>query len=298
MGSEEKAMVRQKMMWLGSLVCIGIGMSALSGCMSTRSLPKIDGQEQRGIVTEAKITSVESSDSLNRRGSCQKEKVIAVGRSMSPYLFDGESVRGTFGKCASLSSGKMVIYDNDNGAFAIKWLLGMPGDMVGLTDQGQVTINGDNLKSTEGEPYILEGRRLNGMRELQGEIPNGEYLLLGNLRPDTLDSSVHGLVPGEAIRGTAKKTISTDNPVARVDMKAIRALVPDDISDNEVFSWIGKYAADKGFNQIVDKGAIGTFPAVDITDGLVGVLKKAKAEAEVDAKKAAPDTEKSTQLVE
>jgi signal peptidase I len=242
-------------------------MGMMGGAMGMGYTPPPD------LVTEAKVTSVQNAARLNRQGECLQEQVIALGRSMTPYLFNGEALAGTFGNCVSLDRGSMVIYDNGRDQFAIKWLLGLPGDEVGLAENGQITINGEKLFSIEEEPYILGGRRSQGIRRVLGQIPDDHYLVLGNLKATTLDSSVHGYVRGDAIRGTAKKITSMKNPVAWVDMEAVMDLVPSHVSENEVYRWLGSFASEQGFTQVVDKKVDGVFPAIDITSKLIEALE-------------------------
>ena len=77
----------------------------------------------------------------------------------------------------------------------IKRVVGLPGETVEITD-GIVLVNGEPLE----EDYILSPPDYQWGPE---EVPGQSYLVLGDNRPNSVDSHVWGFVPEDKIIGRA-----------------------------------------------------------------------------------------------
>mgnify|MGYP000848863857 FL=1 len=126
-----------------------------------------------------------------------------MGNSMYPTLNEGDILFinkiGT--KLCSANKGDIVVIDApDAKKNYIKRVIATAGDTVMIKD-GKVYLNGEILE----EDYIEEGIFTETYNEHKWEVPNGYVFVLGdNRRPmASNDSRFFGLVPVEAVRGTA-----------------------------------------------------------------------------------------------
>lgn len=83
----------------------------------------------------------------------------------------------------------------DGPALYVKRLIGLPGERW-LIRHGFVYINGRRLK----EPYVRTTRR-DDLSFIEGRIPNGRYVVLGDNRRVSCDSRVWGYLPAENVVG-------------------------------------------------------------------------------------------------
>jgi signal peptidase I len=128
--------------------------------------------------------------------------VIVQGRSMNPTLQDGDRCllnRLSLLYRAPARSDLAVIKDPGHTDFAIKRIIGLPGDTIHIKD-GYVFLNGNRLV----EPYLAPGMRticLNS-RELYVKLKPSQYFLLGDNRGDSEDSRYYGPIDRGQIQGT------------------------------------------------------------------------------------------------
>ncbi|MDZ4221864.1 MAG: S26 family signal peptidase, partial [Patescibacteria group bacterium] len=92
--------------------------------------------------------------------------------------------------------------------FLVKSVKAIPGDRLGLAEQpggSHILVNGEILVNSEGEPYLLPEHKaaMIGLyiRDYAGVIPDGAYLVLGNLVRGSTDSTIFGLVDAGRIKG-------------------------------------------------------------------------------------------------
>lgn len=122
-----------------------------------------------------------------------------VGPSMEPTYRSGQTV--LVQDYASTSTdpqrGDVVIFYPPETAHlsSLKRVVGLPGERVRLDAQGAVTINGAPLH----EPYVKTGGNPDGV--IAVTLGPGEYFLLGDNRPNSLDSRNFGPIPRAHIVG-------------------------------------------------------------------------------------------------
>lgn len=83
---------------------------------------------------------------------------------------------------------------SDSTRMLVKRIIGLPGEVV-MIDNGQVLIDGVPLS----EPYISAPPPYRG----EWTISEGQYFVLGDNRPDSIDSHQFGAIPRESILAKA-----------------------------------------------------------------------------------------------
>jgi len=128
--------------------------------------------------------------------------VVVQGRSMNPTLQDGD--RCLLNRLSLLyrepGRGDLaVIKDPGHSDFAIKRIVGVPGDTLHIKD-GCVFLNGHRLV----EPYLVPGTRTECLRsrELYIKLKASQFFLLGDNRGDSEDSRFYGPIDRGHIVGT------------------------------------------------------------------------------------------------
>jgi signal peptidase I len=144
------------------------------------------------------------------------------GNSMLPNLKNGDMVlvykynfpnifsRGQvyeFGK-VDVRRLDILLFETDEGEMLLKRLIGIPGDFYAFRN-GSIFIDNKPLTETytlsgQTSPPVSsfhKGKSSYYSLQMEGRIPPGYYLLLGDNRVSSFDSRNLGLVPEEAIRG-------------------------------------------------------------------------------------------------
>ncbi len=121
--------------------------------------------------------------------------------SMEPALRPGDNIVVTpyrFG--ATPRRGEVVVFQSPRNPseLVVKRVIATPGDLVGTTARGEVTIGGKLL----AERYVRAGMT-SGTIPLQ-IVPSGCYFVMGDNRRDSLDSRSWGVLPGNLIVGRAR----------------------------------------------------------------------------------------------
>ena len=118
------------------------------------------------------------------------------GTSMEPTLNNGEIV--VLVKNSKLKNGDLCGFSYSN-KILIKRIIGIPGDVIVIDEEGNVNVNGVVLE----EPYISE----KGLGECDIEfpftVPDGSYFMLGDHRETSIDSrsTVIGCITQEQMVG-------------------------------------------------------------------------------------------------
>ena len=93
----------------------------------------------------------------------------------------------------------VVLYEAPDGSMQTGRVEGTEGELVGATDGGMLTVNG-NIQPVQKRSGLYDETYI-GKNDISGEIGSGEYLILGDSRETAEDSRAFGLIPREAIRG-------------------------------------------------------------------------------------------------
>ena len=118
------------------------------------------------------------------------------GSSMSPTLTNGDIVAAM--RYGSYERGDIVaFYYNEQ--ILVKRIIGLPGEMVDIDADGNVSIDGEPLD----EPYLDEKALGECDIELPYQVPEGRYFVMGDNRGVSSDSrsSQVGCIAEERIIG-------------------------------------------------------------------------------------------------
>jgi signal peptidase I len=118
--------------------------------------------------------------------------------SMNPTLENGQVV--VFSATGDVEKSDIVAFHHNN-SLLIKRVIGAPGDLVDISDDGEVSVNGVILD----EPYVNSLDIGECDIELPFRVPEGRYFVMGDNRADSLDSRYKeiGAISEEQIAGTA-----------------------------------------------------------------------------------------------
>ncbi len=90
------------------------------------------------------------------------------------------------------------VLPSDSEGHLIKRVIGVGGDQVACCDpQGRLTVNGVGVDETE----LLKPGVEPSQREFDVTVPADSYWVMGDNRPNSGDSRVHGAVPAEDVVG-------------------------------------------------------------------------------------------------
>lgn len=103
------------------------------------------------------------------------------GTSMNPTLEQGEYVFCL--KTNKIERGDIIAFTGRD-SFVIKRVIGLPGDIVDISEDGTVSINGTPLS----EDYITNKAKGDVEIPLPYTVPKNSYFVLGDNRVDSLDS--------------------------------------------------------------------------------------------------------------
>ncbi len=139
---------------------------------------------------------------------------IVQGNSLTGIVGDQGRVEVSYGyyRCHEINRDDVVVYRFSGSAEPLlKIVKGVPGDAFALVRAPggfNLLINGAVQTNSGAQPYLFDLNRAKLLslyiRDYQGIIPPRAYLILGNQREGTLDSSRFGLVSQGDIIGKAR----------------------------------------------------------------------------------------------
>lgn len=151
------------------------------------------------------------------------------GSSMYPNLEDNQRV--ALLKFLPIKHNSVVVFDargvdpqaKEHGNIYVKRVIGLPGDHLRYTSDGQLLINGKQ----QAQDYIVDDQKRQGTLEIAKNevssthvnltndqdivIPEGKYLVLGDNRAISRDSRYFGFVSKDKIEGVVYAFPWSDN---------------------------------------------------------------------------------------
>jgi signal peptidase I len=155
--------------------------------------------KQLGILAIIAVLSMACYLSISR---CLVQTIEVVGESMLPTLQPGNHYilnRWAFHNAGPERGDVVVIRDPGDHGFSVKRVIALGGESVHFVD-GKVLINGEALK----EPYLKPGTytfTYSKAREQFITCGKDSYFVLGDNRPDSIDSRAYGAVSRKDVLG-------------------------------------------------------------------------------------------------
>jgi signal peptidase I len=122
---------------------------------------------------------------------------IVPTNDMFPAVHEGDMV--IYFRPGRLVNTDVVIYEPPDGSMQIGRIEGTCGEVVGKTEGGLLTING-NIQPVQERSGLFHETHA-GNRDIYGEIKQDEFLILGDSRETAADSRTFGLMERKAIKG-------------------------------------------------------------------------------------------------
>lgn len=104
-----------------------------------------------------------------------------TGTSMNPTLKNDEVL--LCNKLSDIKQGDIIAFYYNNKVL-IKRVIGLPGDVIDIAEDGTVYVNGETLD----EPYVQQFALGECDIELPYQVPEGRMFVLGDNRPVSIDS--------------------------------------------------------------------------------------------------------------
>ena len=128
-----------------------------------------------------------------------------VGNSMYPYLNDKDWI--VYSRIVNEIRRDDVVVFEKNGEVMIKRVVGLPGEHVEMNRAGnQVVVNGEQMKEEYVTMTVPDAGETKELPAATQVIMNGQYLVLGDNRVDSVDSrdSNIGTVASEDVLGKVR----------------------------------------------------------------------------------------------
>ena len=109
------------------------------------------------------------------------DKSLIMSGSMEPTLMTGDTV--IFTSFQSPKKGDIIEFKYDDERLS-KRVIGVPGDVISFSDDGQLIVNGEKIN----EPYIKTPNSTFPALKDSYTIPEGKLFVLGDNRLDSCDS--------------------------------------------------------------------------------------------------------------
>lgn len=132
--------------------------------------------------------------------------------TMEPSIHAGDRINCSRRAPGRLRRGDVVVFAGwraaPSGVVLVKRVVGLPGETVASDDGTTILVDGTAL----AEPYAAGG----GRPFVAVTVPEDEYFLLGDNRPMSADSRMHGPVPHGSVKGVCRSIVSPGERAGRI----------------------------------------------------------------------------------
>ncbi len=158
-----------------------------------------------------------------RFGEVQRGDVVVFS---DPGGWLGPPAPGPGGVRGALIDGLQFVgvLPSDSEGHLIKRVIAVGGDRVSCCDaQGRLRVNGTPVD----ESAVLKPRVDPSDQEFEVRVPKGSFWVMGDNRPNSGDSRVHGAVPAESVVGRAAVVVWPPPDWGLIDRPEAYAEIPD-----------------------------------------------------------------------
>lgn len=135
--------------------------------------------------------------------------ITLSGDSMNPTYYNEETLivdKISFNFKNNIDRYKVIVFEKDNIQY-VKRVIGIPGDKIYISENGEIYINGKVYK----EEYKFDKITDAGLASNEIELGINEYFVLGDNRSISLDSRSFGVVTKNEIKGIVLFSLNTNN---------------------------------------------------------------------------------------
>jgi signal peptidase I len=129
-------------------------------------------------------------------------------------LADGREIHGIFGavkiKFTDLKDFLTGKSERTNVRY-VKRIIGLPGDVIDIDDEGKVYVNGE----PEKKPYVL-GKTFKGNLEYPLKVPENKLFVMGDNREMSDDSRRFGCISINSVEGRATFVLWPSSRVKKI----------------------------------------------------------------------------------
>ena len=178
------------------VVVLALGLATLGRVFLVQAFLIPSGSMENTLLVGDRVLV---SKLTTRFGEVQRGDVVVFsdpGTWLGPIPPGPGGVRGAISDALQF----VGVLPSDSEGHLIKRVIGEPGDQVACCDaSGRLTVNGEPVD----ESTVLKPGVDPSLQEFDITVPADSYWVMGDNRPNSGDSRVHGAVPADSIVGRA-----------------------------------------------------------------------------------------------
>ncbi len=158
----------------------------------------------------------QTDDNISENMSCVKlkKKLLVRGNSLYPMVKNGDQLMTLFNyyDCNAILREDLILFRFGKKISYSKIVKGIQGDSFDIlkneNNRYNIYINKKIIKNSQNLPYDISEKKIKmlqyELKTYKGKIPNGKYLIMGDVIGGTSDSTYYGLVSRKNILAKLK----------------------------------------------------------------------------------------------